>query len=463
MGGPATQRKLKHASVVRHIIDYGWTSPEEDDVYLAAPFHEIRDRIFASGAETRADRVEAYVDYIAERADGDFIVQFINQADLTSEPPTPDPLDFQTSQPSRPAHSGPPPKPDSAPIAEPLSSLQMDKLAHLSKPSERREITLLPAWESDQPPQARKWVITDLISQASLNIVFGKEGSKKTYAMLDLAVCTAMGKPWLDFETDQTAVLWVDEESGQERWWARRHEVMSAHKAAKTLPLKSAVLQRFNLRLPGEAYLLGEQIMGTRAGLVVIDALMDVVPGADENAVRDMVPVFRDLRMLCEASGAAIIVIHHTNKVGGIRGSSAIPGQVDLTLKVESPPNTTHIEFASGKTRDIEMTRFAARIHFEPEGPTPERVWLEAAESKAGASASNGGISKAGKYVLGYLREHGESTTKEMKDGAEDVSPNVVRQSVYKLVEMGLIERVDGGGSGKTAVFDLTKEAEEYA
>ena len=50
-----------------------------------------------------------------------------------------------------------------------------------------------------------------------------------------------------------------------------------------------------------------------------------------------------------------------------------------------------------------------------------------------------------------------------MKDGAEDVSPNVVRQSVYKLVEMGLIERVDGGGSGKTAVFDLTKEAEEYA
>ena len=104
MGGLATERKLKHASVVRHIIDYGWTSPEEDDVYLASPFHEIRERIFASGAETRADRVEAYVDFIAERADGDFIVQFINQSDLTSEPPTPDPLDFQAYQPTSPAH-----------------------------------------------------------------------------------------------------------------------------------------------------------------------------------------------------------------------------------------------------------------------------------------------------------------------------------------------------------------------
>ncbi len=62
------------------------------------------------------------------------------------------------------------------------------------------------------------------------------------------------------------------------------------------------------------------------AKLVIIDALADVMAGGDENSVKDTQPVFMQLRKIAEETGAAILVIHHVNKMGDYRGSTAIPG-----------------------------------------------------------------------------------------------------------------------------------------
>ena len=56
-----------------------------------------------------------------------------------------------------------------------------------------------------QPPI--DWVINGLAESGGVFGVFGKPGSKKTYAMMDMGLCVAMGSPWLGRATKQCHVL----------------------------------------------------------------------------------------------------------------------------------------------------------------------------------------------------------------------------------------------------------------
>ena len=116
---------------------------------------------------------------------------------------------------------------------------------------------------------------------------------------------------------------------------------------------------------------LEELIKKSGARLVNIDSLVDVIPGADENSVKDMQPLFTNLRGIADRTQAVIILIHHSNRNGGYRGSSALKGAVDVLLKVTSTPGEKMIQFEVEKNRDGEPIKFTAEAHFE-EG----KFWL---------------------------------------------------------------------------------------
>ncbi len=132
----------------------------------------------------------------------------------------------------------------------------------------------------------------------------------------------------------------------------------------------------------------------TGAGFVAIDALADVMLGGDENNVQDTQRVFHHLRMVAEKTGAAIVVIHHTNKAGGYRGSSAIKGAVDLMLMVDSEPDSPNINIRSVKSRDTEPFLLAATAQFDD-----ETTVIKA----SGVAAKAGKLGKGETYVLDYL------------------------------------------------------------
>jgi hypothetical protein len=304
-----------------------------------------------------------------------------------------------------------------------------------------------------QPQPPIEWVLDQFISVGSLNLFYGEPGSKKTFVLVSLAVCVALGKPWLGFSTSPRRVLIIDEESGEKRLTLRLAAAIHGEFGDENTPVEFVSLAGFRLDDKDDVDELQLLIISRSAGLVIIDALTDVM-GGDENSKKDTQPVFTALRRLAEATSAAIIIIHHSNKKGGYRGSSAIKGALDLMVKVESEDGSPVIFFKTEKTRDVEATKFAARATW-----TEKQFYL----IEIDVSEKPKPLSKSQSYVLRYLEEHGASPLPDIMGAADQCSPNAARQAVYALVQDGKVYRTnpEERGTGVIAIYALKEENDD--
>ncbi len=245
----------------------------------------------------------------------------------------------------------------------------------------------------------------------------------------------------------QVTVLLVDEESGPRRLNRRLGAVMRAHGADQDLPLAYVSMYGLSLLEPDAADKLVQLIQAAGAGFVIIDALADVMLGGDENSVRDVQRVFFNLRRAAERTGAAIVVIHHTGKAGGYRGSSAIKGAVDGMLLVESKTSSPNIDVSTLKSRDAEPFNLYAVARFEDE--------VTVITSSTGASPTES-LSDCERHVLQYLAENGDATVAEIQANAGKHSADAARQAVYSLKRKGKVQRRDDGGAGARATYGVT-------
>lgn len=294
---------------------------------------------------------------------------------------------------------------------------------------------------SELPPI--DWIVEGLISTASVSVFYGEPGSKKTYAMLSLAVCVAMGKPWLDLPVNQCKVLFVDEEAGEHRLALRLRRAIKGEMGDTETPIQFVSLASFKLDDKDDRDELHSLINATDAGLVIIDALTDIMDG-DENSKQDVQPVFTAVRKIAETTGAAIVIIHHSNKAGGYRGSSAIKGALDLMVKIESEADSSWINLKSEKVRDGKGEANVTAVAYWTEN---DQFYLQRAETtrKKKLPASH-------KYVLKYLDINGPAPIQDIIGAADVCSPEAARKAIYKLVEMGMIYRTNPDEINKAAV-----------
>lgn len=301
---------------------------------------------------------------------------------------------------------------------------------------------------SERPPI--EYVVNKFIAEKSLSVWFGQFGAKKTWAALDLAVCAAVGKPWLGMTTKPCNVLIIDEESGDYRLADRMGKALRGElgqDANEDVPIKSISYAGFDLlKSLDDVFLLRELIMAFDAKLVIIDTLMQMMKGGDENAVNETAPVLANLRTIAERTGAAIIVLHHANKMGGYRGSSAIAGAVDNLIRVESTQGDGLIKFKAEKMRDSEPFDFAGEGNWDESG-----FYMTQSEDTARAF-----LSDAQQCALDFFTEHGDGTLKQLADSAKDqYARETLKKALQNLVSKKFLERKDSGGLGAEAVYGI--------
>jgi len=302
---------------------------------------------------------------------------------------------------------------------------------------------------SPQPPI--EWVIEQLIAEGSLSVFYGEPGSKKTYSLLSLAVCVAIGRPWLGYDSHPRKVLIIDEESGERRLTLRIGAAIRGEFGDANTPLEYVSLAGFKLDDKNDAEELSQLIQDRDAGLTIIDALADVMVG-DENSKQDTQPIFSTLRKIAERTNTAIIVIHHSNKSGGYRGSSAIKGALDLMVKIASEDGSNWVYFKSEKTRDSEAVKFAGVATW-----TEDQFYLSIAEGSEKLQTQP----PSHEFVINYLTKHGATTVSDIMDHADICSPEAARKAIYTLAREDVIKRVNAGGQGKAAIYSLVEDSED--
>jgi replicative DNA helicase len=316
----------------------------------------------------------------------------------------------------------------------------------------------LDALDFDEPID---WVVEGLIAPGSVSTFAGAGGTGKTYSMIDLGVALLTEKQWLDFPVKRTRVLIVDEESGTKRLKRRLGRVMRGHFIDRLNPIQSGdisciSLSLLNLRDPAEAILLQATIEDLGAGVVIIDALIDISGGANENAAEEMHQIYQRLRKIAEDTQAAIIVIHHTSKAGDVRGSTAIKGACDLVVLIDKKEHSNFVNFEVIKARDIEPIKFAAVLNFNDVGQT----WL----SPAAAQKRDQAMSRPQRWVATYLQEHGPSRRSDIIAEPGTCSDRSASDAIYQLVEKNVIYRTNPEaktGHGVEAIYALVEPEEE--
>lgn len=314
-----------------------------------------------------------------------------------------------------------------------------------TKPEVKPRFESRSASEALEPQPPIEFVVDSVVTRGSVNLFFGEAGSKKTYILLYLGACASVGKNFLNFTTTKSRVLIIDEESGNKRLLRRLGEVLRGALILDPSNIEFMTLYRLKLDKESDVIDLQNFIMAKGFEIVIIDALSDVMDG-DENSKEYMQPVFNNLRLIADKTNAAIFIIHHPNKTGGYRGSSAIKGSVDLMIEVVSPEDSDLIKFSSKKERDIEKVSFMAKAVW-----VDDQFYLQALDFEDRVE----NMSDAQKFVVEILKEHGNLFIKELVGFDSDFTEKTITQAIKDLAKAGIITRINEGGRGKAAQYGL--------
>lgn len=311
------------------------------------------------------------------------------------------------------------------------------------------------------------FVLQDMLIEGGLHIFTGVSGSGKTWVATDLCLSIAQGLNWLGKSTIQKNVFIMDEESGKDRL-IRRMRKMAIGRELMPITIKDGGSEFTDkIKISGQTIRqsnildkifiqkLKEKIILENIGFILMDALVDITPGANENDAKEMIPALLNLRWLCEETGVTILLIHHAGKSeeSSSRGTSAIEGGVDTMFKISLNKKSGKTTIESKKERDIKYIKFSFVINY-----SDYDVKIETTETDK--EINQPFLSKSEKFILKYLLDEGCSSKTDIEKSAIDkIKTGTLHAGFLSLMNnKKYIYRVNNGGKGSKAEYNIIEE-----
>lgn len=186
-----------------------------------------------------------------------------------------------------------------------------------------------------KPAPLVEWVFDGYIARGDLALVSGVPGLGKSWFTMGLATAVANSHPeFLGRAIQPGRVLYFDEENPQDVIVTRMVQKLG-HTAWDNMRYIAAE----GLRLDTHPELLMQEVMVYQPRLIIIDSLARV-HAKEENSFAEMSEILNQvLKPLARDTGAAVILIHHSDKAGhGPRGSGDIEAAVDVSIELKGAP-----------------------------------------------------------------------------------------------------------------------------
>lgn len=186
-----------------------------------------------------------------------------------------------------------------------------------------------------KPPE---YEVQDIWPEGGVNVLWGPPGVMKSLLALELLLHRSAGVDWHGFKIKrQVKTLYVAAE-GMFGMGARAKAIMTEHHLSEEQLTGWFFLypEAVNILDVDKAEQMRQLLLENRFELVVFDTLRKSMTGGDENNTQD---IGRLMSMLENWSleGINSLLIHHANKSGGHRGSSAIEGDAYNMLGMIRP------------------------------------------------------------------------------------------------------------------------------
>lgn len=274
-------------------------------------------------------------------------------------------------------------------------------------------------------------LIDKLLFLDSLAWLYGAPGCGKSFIAIDIAGCVGTGETWQSFPVRMRGpVLYLVAEgvSGVKqrvRAWEASMGVRMEN--VHFLPI---AVQASNAT---EWAALIEVIADLKPVLVVVDTQARVTVGMEENSATEMGRFVQRVELLRLASGACILVIHHTGRGGEhMRGSIAMDGAASTLIKVVKADDILTIE--CGKQKDAsEFDQFGLRMV-----PFETSIVLSGTDGFIPSTVDSPGVRK---FVGEWSQAFGTDWTSwtRLVDGTGTPSSTLGRR-IRALVNAGVVE-----------------------
>ena len=188
--------------------------------------------------------------------------------------------------------------------------------------------------------EAPNELVEDFMTIGGMAVLYGDSNSGKTFFALSLAAHIATGQPFFKRQIDPGLVVYLASEApGSIR------SRMQAIKKFYGCSLENLAMVPVPLNFYAnqgdandviELVKTIEQIKGQPVRLIIGDTLARMSAGANENSGEDMGPVMARFDAVAQATGAAMLIIHHNGKdqAKGARGWSGIRAHIDTEIEV---------------------------------------------------------------------------------------------------------------------------------
>lgn len=194
-------------------------------------------------------------------------------------------------------------------------------------------------------------LIEGILDIDTLAVLYGRSGHGKTFVAVDWALSVSTGTWWQRHMVRPGRSLYVISEGvagmgARKRAWQEQQRV---HIAGEITWLTYPP----NLFKDGWALALAQYAAELQPSLIVVDTLARSMIGADENSAKDMGIVVAGADRVRRASGACVLLVHHTgkNEAAGMRGHSALEAAVDAAIECRLTDEGA-VEIVTAKQKD---------------------------------------------------------------------------------------------------------------
>ncbi len=249
------------------------------------------------------------------------------------------------------------------------------------------------SWQDLKARPKVDWMIDGLLLERSLAVMFGAGATFKSFLALDIALHLATGRSWHGRPVLAGTVVYaagegVDGLCARLDAWTNRYQV-------KELPHFYAMTEVPRLCDEADVSRLLARLksMHTAPRLVIIDTLAWAMEGADENNTGDMTKAVSAAKRIRDELGCAVLIVHHTNKSGLMRGNEALRNNVDCMIETRAEERriTLHCNKQKDRPNFADLTFLGGVVEidggdslvFEPTSAMPVGRKLKPNEEKA--------------------------------------------------------------------------------